>query len=73
MGSYTVQNYPLWTKIVWLAMFVEVSFIICFKKNAKSHDKSDRLWTKNKSLARGLLALQMNTNLFQNAKILGKK
>ena len=30
---------------------------------AKSHEKSHRLWTKNQSLARGLLALQIEISL----------
>ena len=30
---------------------------------AKSHEKSHRLWTKNQSLARGLLALQIKIPL----------
>ena len=30
---------------------------------AKSHEKSHRLWTKNQSLARGILALQIKIPL----------
>ena len=57
MGTLTAHNWALWTKIIWLAMLLDVTFIMC-QQFLQSHEKSHRLWTKNQSLARGLLAHQ---------------